>query len=241
MKVFCIGFNKTGTASLHEHFERAGLSSTHDALYQAHTRTMATDELRAYLDAHDAFSDGERADFRRLHQLYPDAWFVLNTRGLQAWLESRVKHVFRRDGAALAAPIEVSSPAPELQPGVWSGPMAREYLTDPERAISDWIDRREFFHRSAMRYLGTASPDRFLRLNVTDDPTWQARLDGFLGIVVAGPDTIHANAASADTSLAEVQDRVRQVERVLTLKGIDPEDWGSDAYVGFRADGLTPG
>jgi hypothetical protein len=30
--------------------------------------------------------------------------------------------------------------------------MAREYLNDPERAISDWIDRREFYHRAVIRF-----------------------------------------------------------------------------------------
>jgi hypothetical protein len=68
-KVFCIGFNKTGTTTLHRYFELAGLNSSHDATYQKQTRTLGQDELRSYLDSHDAFTDGERADYARLAEL----------------------------------------------------------------------------------------------------------------------------------------------------------------------------
>lgn len=244
MKVFCIGFNKTGTTSLHEYFEQAGLSSSHDPGYQANTRTMDEAELRAYLDAYDAFSDGERANVPRLLELYPDAKFVLNTRGLKSWLESRVKHVFRLEGAALEGPGVGHSSKGEQpscdpggpRPGAWSGAMAREYLHDPERAISDWIDRREFYHRSVMELFATGRRSSFLRLNVIQDPLWHADLGSFLGLIAPLADTfteIHANVASADTSLPEISERVRQIERVLVQKNIPREEWDSDTYIGF--------
>lgn len=236
MKVFCIGFNKTGTASLHAYFKQAGLASSHDGAYQAHSRTMGRDDLRAYLDAHDAFSDGERANFPRLLELYPDAKFILNTRGLKRWLESRVKHIFR-GGVALAQPSAAYAGQVDAtaRDSLGSRPAAREYLRDPERAISDWIDRREFYHRSVMEFFATVKPHDFLRLNVTQDPQWQSELDSFLGCVARGSRTpgIHANAASADMSLPGMPERVRQVESVLVQKNIPRAEWDSDTYIGF--------
>lgn len=246
-KVFCIGFNKTGTASLHAFFQRVGLSSSHDPTYQARTRTMPEDELRRYLDAHDAFSDGERADFVRLLRLYPDARFVLNTRGLRGWLGSRVKHVFRRDGAALEHPpaafaADVDPARPESsgpRPGTWSGPMAREYLHDPERAISDWIDRREFHHRAVIRHFASSgAPRSLLKLNVIQDRAWATALATFLGLPIPAPDAagIHVNEASAQESWPGMAGRLRQIEHVLVQKNIQPEEWDNDMYVGFEIE-----
>jgi len=136
-KIFCIGFNKTGTTTLHRYFELAGLKSSHDATYQKQSRTLGRAELLSYLGSYDAFTDGERADYVRLAELYPDAKFILNTRELKKWLESRVKHVFRQAGATLVDSLDGP------QPGYWSGPMAREYLNDPERATAANGDEHE--------------------------------------------------------------------------------------------------
>jgi hypothetical protein len=153
---------------------------------------------------------------------------VLNTRGLQPWLESRVRHVFRRAGAALAEPG-----ATDLQPGAWSGPMAREYLHDPARAISDWVDRRDFYHRAVLRWFTGDRRGALLVLNVTEDPSWQARLASFLGLPVGdGVAPIHANPASADEARYGLAERVAQVEDVLRRKGIEAAEWHTDTYVG---------
>ena len=235
MKVFCIGFNKTGTTSLHEYFERAGLNSKHDASYQKHTRTMPRGELVAYLDAHDAFTDGERADYVRLLELYPAAKFILNTRELKKWLESRVKHVFRQGGAALAAPADEANP----QPGFWAGGMAREYLSEPEQAISDWIDRRDFYHRSVMQYFAATRPDALRLVNVSKDPRWQSALDEFLGLSAASAHSphIHANIATADMAAHQLDERLQQIERVLELKNIPRSEWDTETYIGFTYGG----
>jgi Sulfotransferase domain len=229
-KVFCIGFNKTGTTTLHRYFELAGLNSSHDATYQKQTRTLGQDELRSYLDSHDAFTDGERADYARLAELYPEAKFILNTRELKKWLESRIKHVFRQGGAALADPGSLDGP----QPGFWSGPMAREYLNDAERAISDWIDRREFYHRAVIGFFDATKPDDFTVVNVTRNPMWQEDLDAFLGLAVRGraKDPIHQNTASANTSTYGLPERLQQVESVLHQKNIPTSEWENETFIG---------
>jgi hypothetical protein len=234
VKVFCIGFNKTGTTSLHEYFVRAGLNSKHDATYQKRTRTMPRAELVEYLAPHDAFTDGERANYALLLDLYPDAKFVLNTRELKKWLESRVKHVFRQGGAALAEPTDEANP----QPGYWAGDMAREYLNEPERAISDWIDRRDFYHRSVMRYFAATKPDALRLVNVSKDLEWQSGLDEFLELSAgtAQPAEIHANVASADLATHQLDERLQQIEAVLTQKNVPRSQWDTETYIGFNGD-----
>jgi hypothetical protein len=235
MKVFCIGFNKTGTVSIHEWLTRAGLDSSHDGTYQKRSRTMDRDELRTYLDAHEAFSDGERANVALLRELYPSARFVLNTRSLHSWLESRVKHVFRRGGGGLEDPEAVDEP----RPGPWSGGMAREYLNDPFQAISDWIDRREYHHRMVVRlFAGDAASD-LLVLNVTGNPAWPTALASFLGIDDPDPVTsaIHANPATAELDQFDLDVRLQEIERVLVCKAIPQAEWHSEVHVGFRPSG----
>ena len=234
MKVFCIGFNKTGTTSLHEWFTLAGLDSCHDATYQKRTRTMEPAALRTYLDAHDAFSDGSRANVPLLLEMYPDARFVLNTRQLQAWLESRVTHVFRQGGVALAEPEGVGG---QLRPGLWSGGMAQEYLRDSAQAISDWIDRREFFHRSVLGLFANDASRHLLVLNVTGNPDWPTELASFLDIPAPHPSGagIHANQATADPDRFDLTARLHEIETVLSHKAIPPAEWQSEVYVGFRA------
>ena len=93
MKIFCIGFNKTGTKTLHCWLEWVGIKSTHNVEWPQRTRELSDEQLMKYLAPHDAYSDGEMADFRRLSRLYPESIFLLNTRSMKSWLESRVKHV----------------------------------------------------------------------------------------------------------------------------------------------------
>jgi hypothetical protein len=236
MKVFCIGFNKTGTVSLHEWFTRAGLDSSHDGTYQKRTRTMDRAPLQAFLDAHEAFSDGERANVPLLRDLYPDARFVLNTRSLQTWLESRVKHVFRQGGVGLAEPEAVDGPE---RAGPWSGGMAREYLRDPLQAISDWVDRREYHHRRVIElFAGDAARD-LLVLNVVGNPAWPDELATFLELVDPDPvaSTVATNAATADLGQFDLDVRLRDIERVLAAKAIPTDQWHSEVYVGFHPSG----
>jgi hypothetical protein len=192
--------------------------------------------LRAFLDAHDAFSDGERANVPLLIELYPDARFVLNTRSLQSWLESRVKHVFRQGGVGLAEPEAVDGP---LQPGPWSGGMAREYLRDPLQALSDWIDRREYHHRRVVEIFAADAARDLLVLNVAGNPGWPGDLARFLELDDPDPvaSTVATNTATADPDQFDLAGRLRDVERVLTAKAIPPEEWHSEVYVGFHPSG----
>ena len=83
-KVFCLGPAKTGTSSLHAMFQENGLKSLHSS---------GDWPVADY----EAFSDrGDYRPFRAYAAVYPEAVFVLNTRGLRGFLMSYATHLQRK-------------------------------------------------------------------------------------------------------------------------------------------------
>lgn len=83
-KIFCLGPAKTGTSSLHAMFMANGLSSEHSA-------------GNWHVSRFDAFSDrGDYRPYRAYARSFPNAVFVLNTRGLRSYLSSYASHLQRR-------------------------------------------------------------------------------------------------------------------------------------------------
>ena len=80
-KIFVIGFNKTGTTSIHNLFLNEKIKS-------AHTVKPVTN----ILDKYEAFTDGVHYNFQEYYNKYPESLFILNTRPLKKWLISRYKH-----------------------------------------------------------------------------------------------------------------------------------------------------
>lgn len=113
-KVFCIGFNKTGTTSLHNLFLSLGLNSAHN---HAWTRQTYKKNGRRYIDRWQCHTDGDRADFRILEKWYGEPLFVLNTRRGKDWLSSRVRHHLRHksvDAYTESAKPFMASPYTEI-------------------------------------------------------------------------------------------------------------------------------
>lgn len=82
-KIFAIGFNRTGTTSLHALFNKCGRTPFHGGGWK--------------LEKYDAFSDGhccigEFSDFTKLYEKFPNSLYILNTRPLKNWLISRGNH-----------------------------------------------------------------------------------------------------------------------------------------------------
>lgn len=100
-KIFCIGLNKTGTISLHQALTTLGFSSLHwggPASRQAVERAIREDKpLLEYLGDYDAYSDIQRlsVNFDVLDRQYPGNRFILTTRDVEEWLDSRRRHVLR--------------------------------------------------------------------------------------------------------------------------------------------------
>ena len=127
MKIFCIGFNKTGTTTLHHTFLHVGLNSVH-----GHNWTRRSNEhIKANtFDINDAFTDGEMCDYVWLKEIFPNAIFILNTRNLKNWLISRYNHVKinkKRD---------------------------RLWTDNSGKAIKEWILVRNNYHKKVLDFFG---------------------------------------------------------------------------------------
>lgn len=109
--VFQIGFNKCGTASLYHLFQRSGVPSAHwtvggemiTSLMEASLSTTG-ELLPVALKGYRFFSDMENVDkgiyigvsyFKLLDAQYPGSKFILNTRGEDRWIRSRLAHTYR--------------------------------------------------------------------------------------------------------------------------------------------------
>lgn len=203
-KVFCIGFNKTGTTSLHRFFVERGLSSVHETRWPHHSRVK---DGAGYFDKAQCFSDGEASDFRQLDEWFPGSIFVLNTRNERAWLRSRVKHVLR---AGLPPSRE------DVEQGTRYGEMARRFYANEAAAMATWLLDRRIYEDRVRRYF-SGNP-RFLEIAVADDPDWHEKLlahlgaHGVVGPSDAAPPKVHANSRPTE----EVPDRAA-LERYLDM------------------------
>lgn len=99
-RVFCIGLNKTGTSSFHEAMTILGYASLHhggaDVERRISAALAANDPLLSRLDQqYDAFSDiGQLSRrFAMLDRQYPGSRYVLTVRPIDAWIDSRRRHV----------------------------------------------------------------------------------------------------------------------------------------------------
>lgn len=107
-KVFFIGFNKCGTTSFHNFFSKQGLKSVHWRIgneiiaLKISSLSEHKHNLKRYLDRWTVYSDMTFASsfgmvdankhFEAFHELYPDAYFILNDRDEDRWITSRLRH-----------------------------------------------------------------------------------------------------------------------------------------------------
>ena len=154
-KIFVIGFNKTATVSMHTVFLNNRLRSQHDG-------GKPWD-----VDNYDVFSDGDSIrKFREFDKNFEDAIFVLNTRSLRKWLESRYKHGF--------ATLYFEGRRPE-QFGKynWAWPPSVE-------KTMAWIEHRQNHFSSVLSHFEDR-PDRLIIVNI-EEPNWIGFLCKSLGL-----------------------------------------------------------
>lgn len=94
-KVFCIGFNKTGTTSLERILKDLGLRMPHQGLQEnllAHVFSSGRyDILKRFVSDFDAFQDvpfSQDSLYVALDALFPNSKFILTVRDADAWYES---------------------------------------------------------------------------------------------------------------------------------------------------------
>jgi hypothetical protein len=225
-KVFVIGFNKTGTTTLHELFGLWGLRSVHEC-YNEYPLTH-----EAFAD-NQCFSDGEQHDFVSLDRAFPDSRFILTTRSLKDWLVSRVRH------------------AQHLKSFGFADWMVMEYTNDPANALRLWAWRRQEYYKRVNSFFGSR-PAQLLVVDVCrggDERPLIATLADYVGVdagdVQALPHRNESDAKAANTGEQEVvrvdgqfdiRDKaeiVAEVEAALGAMGV-PADR-------FDDDGVMPG
>ena len=110
-KIFFIGFNKTATFALHIFFKKHGYISYHNKAVRKNNRILALtihqnfldkkwlldgiDDANVYSDLH--FSNYKQVVeankyFKYLDLQYPGSYFILQTRNIYDWIESRLNH-----------------------------------------------------------------------------------------------------------------------------------------------------
>jgi hypothetical protein len=143
-RIFCVGLNKTGTRSLHEALEILGYRSLHhgglETMEGVERAVWEQKPLLAYLDqSYDAFSDilGLTYDFYLADVQYPGSRFILTTRDLDGWLESRRRHVERNQQAAAGG--EYTAGFVEVNLEAWKS----EYVRHHSHVHGYFADRPE--------------------------------------------------------------------------------------------------
>lgn len=155
-KVFCIGFNKTGTTSLHLLFESLGLRSYHGLRWHDVTNAEIYSQF-------DCFSDGFPLSWRSLVLDYPEARFILNVRDCYSWVLSRLRHIDRAKRA-----------------GTYTGGTSWGLWDDTLEAVTSWIQQWHAHHLEVLDAFDD-QPERFLVVNMIADPTAGSRVAAFLG------------------------------------------------------------
>jgi hypothetical protein len=165
-KIFCIGLNKTGTISLHQGLTDLGYSSLHwggPSTRRALERAIEEGApLLTYLEDHDAYSDiqGLSINFDVLDQQYPGSRFILTTRDVDEWIDSRRRHVERN--------------RERRERGEYNGTFLE---IEPER----W--REQFIEHQARVEAYFGGRDDLLVMRVTDGDGYE-QLCPFLGVPV---------------------------------------------------------
>ena len=200
-KVFCVGFNKTGTSSLTRVLADMG--------YQAYHRTDWADISNMsdpILVRHDAFADGELAPVEDLAAAYPDARFVLNTRALLPWLVSRVAWVEHRQSVG-----KTGSMREELE------------SLGLHAAVDLWVERRDQYHRRVLNFFA-GRPDSPLVIDFTTDDDALNRLQKFVGRTPATIQEMpHINPSSEDRDRERIRSAVIGVLEDLGMGCADHE------------------
>ena len=169
-KVFCVGFNKTGTTTLHRIL---GDQLSYRSAHKPRWTDWSITKNRSRLEPFDAFSDGGCASIRNLDELYPDALFILNTRPLKHWVLSRHKAVERSRRAvrwALTKYVPLAFVA-------WV--INRWVLDNREEAVMRWIRIRNSYHEHVIRYFGDRE-GKLLVINI-EEGDFAEQLARFLG------------------------------------------------------------
>ena len=205
-KVFAIGFNRTATTSIHAVFRACGLVSTHDTIWR-------NSRLPFYHWLFQGFSDGPPDSFETLDQRFRRSRFILNTRDLTEWLDSRLLLAADRKDTGI--------------------PTLMTFVDDPERAVLEWVMERNRYHAAVLRYFADR-PDDLLVLNYIRDPDAATKIATFIG---QQRQLDRLNASSFDTRRVAGTLRYGDlIETGLSELGIARSEWNNDLLCSALGD-----
>ena len=218
-KVFCVGFNKTGTVTLDSIFcDQLSYRSTHTPGWT--DWTVIQDRHR--LDRFDAFSDGACASIKNLDELYPEALFILNTRPLKHWVLSRHKAVERSKRATYWALTKY------VPLGLLARIINRWVLDNSDRAVIRWIRIRNSYHEHVIHYFEDRT-EKLLILNI-EEAEFATQLARFLGTensIVPTREHRDGQGSTTGTILDSIGERMGtptsepDVEALFSSQGLD--------------------
>jgi hypothetical protein len=194
-KVFGIGLNKTGTRSLADATRLLGYRTLHKGDAETSAAVQAAiaagdPPLTPFAVRYDAYFDVASLvrNFAVVDAAYPGSKFLLSTRALDAWLDSRERHVLAN-----------------RQPTgrrTYHGPFV---VVDREAWVEEW-----HAHHAAVREHFADRPDDLLVIDVTAGDGWEV-LAPFLHAKVPHDPFPHENAVGLGTYTA--RDRRARLRR----------------------------
>lgn len=208
-KVFAIGFNKTATTSIHKVFQKLGMVSVHDTHWRDTKRTYV------FLK-YQCFTDGAPDDFTVLDRRFKNSKFILNTRNLDEWIDSRLEHIKQA----------VERNATEITP-TWD-------RTDA--AVKHWIVKRNSFHQEVLDYFRDR-PNDLLVLNYIREPDSGQKIAAFLGKKRnVSKQYERSTRITREAGALRNSDRIH---RCLNELGVPKSAWKSDIHCPTEADRTT--
>lgn len=172
-KVFFIGYNRTATKSLTAIFQHAGYKAWHYTFPVQHTtgriigkpialqmhENLANKEpILSHMPEVHVYSDivYQRSEvyidaikyYRQMYLEYPDAYFVLNTRNVDGWVQSKVNH---KNGEHLQRC------------------MAYHGFDDEVAMIDKWVEDRAIHHENVKAFFADKKYANFLEWHLEND------------------------------------------------------------------------
>ena len=235
-KIFCVGFNKTGTTTLHRILgDQLSYRSAHKPRWTDWSITKNRDRL----DEFDAFSDGGCASIKNLDDLYPEALFILNTRPLKHWVLSRHKAVERSRTAVRWALTKY------VPLGFVAWIINRWVLDNRERAVLRWIRIRNSYHEHVIGYFSDRK-EKLLVVNI-EEADFAVQLARFLGAENSIAPTLanrDGDGSTTRTILDSIGEKLgkhtsdRDIEALFASHGLD-QHGDNLTYFGTPGFGLS--
>lgn len=199
MKVFGIGFHKTGTTSLAVAFKALDLSvtgpnNTDDREIAENYVALAQDLSKKY----DSFQDNPwPLVYREMDEMWPDAKFILTTRDPDRWIKSQVSHFGAR-----------STPMRELIYGKGRGmPFGNE----------EHYKATMLAHNDAVRAYFAGREGKLLELDITKGHGWDV-ICPFLGIDEPAEAFPHRNDKRKRSFVKRIAGGVRRMLRSVSAR-----------------------